>query len=62
MLRKAQKAANSRHVAKNLGFEEYQRFLFFVASKAVPFLGDINPRVSTEMRRISTGRSIATKV
>jgi hypothetical protein len=48
-----QRAAKRRQVASSLGREEYQGLVLLAASKVAPLFGDIRPRVSMEMRRIS---------
>jgi hypothetical protein len=54
-------AAKKRKVANNLGLEEYHGLLFLAASKVVPPFGDINPKVSMEIRRILTCSYAATE-
>jgi hypothetical protein len=53
--------ANSRKVANNLGRELYHGLLLLAASKAAPPFGDINPKVSMEMRRMSLDNSDAAR-
>jgi hypothetical protein len=52
-------AAKIKTVARSLGLDWYHGFRFLAASEAELNLGDINPKVSIEMRRILTGRSNA---
>lgn len=56
MLSHAHRPAKRRQVAKSLGREEYQGLLLFAASKVAPGLGDINPKVSIDMRRPGIAR------
>jgi hypothetical protein len=54
-------AKKSKQVASNLGREEYQGLFLLAASKVAPLFGDMNPRVSMDMRRISMVGSDAAK-
>jgi hypothetical protein len=54
-----QNAANNRKVASNLGLEWYHVLLLLAASKVAPLFGDINPKVSMDIRRISVTGSDA---
>lgn len=49
----AQKPAKSKHVAISLGLEEYQGLFLLATSKVAPDFGDMRPKVSIDMRRIS---------
>jgi hypothetical protein len=53
--------ANSRKVANNLGRELYHGLLLLAASKVAPLFGNITPKVSIEMRRISLENSDAVR-
>lgn len=61
MLSHVHKTPNSRQVANNLGRELYHDLLFLAASKVAAPFGDINPKVSMEMRRMSLECSTAAK-